>query len=410
MKKSFILIVCTFCVFMFSNCAKKGTISSASDLETSIKSANKNSLIAGFAITVVKKDKILYQQAFGQADVAKNTPYTNQTLQPIASISKTFIGVALMKAVEQGYFTLETPINDVLPFAINNPNSPNKPITIRHLATHTSGLLDVDKIRFKNTSILSGENTQTIEAQRMINELGFGQNGAVLPLKDFLKAYFTEGGTFYSTANFYNGEAGVAYNYSNIGASLAAYLIEIKSGKSFADYCDDNIFRPLSMSTTSWFLKEENRSKMAKLYWMRDKPLPYYTDASYPDGSLITSNEDLSKYFMEMIKGYSGESTFLTKASFAELFKKQFAADKLPLNMDKKEENVGIFWSYFKNGRLGHTGGNLGVTTIMAFYPDKKTGFIFLANSEMDNLEDNVPIRTQQQSIINAIKEFEASN
>jgi CubicO group peptidase (beta-lactamase class C family) len=410
MKKSFILIVCTFCVFMFSNCAKKGTISSASDLETSIKSANKNSLIAGFAITVVKKDKILYQQAFGQADVAKNTPYTNQTLQPIASISKTFIGVALMKAVEQGYFTLETPINDVLPFAINNPNSPNKPITIRHLATHTSGLLDVDKIRFQNTSILSGENTQTIEAQRMINELGFGQNGAVLPLKDFLKAYFTEGGTFYSTANFYNGEAGVAYNYSNIGASLAAYLIEIKSGKSFADYCDDNIFRPLSMSTTSWFLKEENRSKMAKLYWMRDKPLPYYTDASYPDGSLITSNEDLSKYFMEMIKGYSGESTFLTKASFAELFKKQFAADKLPLNMDKKEENVGIFWSYFKNGRLGHTGGNLGVTTIMAFYPDKKTGFIFLANSEMDNLEDNVPIRTQQQSIINAIKEFEASN
>jgi CubicO group peptidase (beta-lactamase class C family) len=410
MKKSTLLIVGTLCVFMFSNCAKKGTISSISDLEASIKSANKNSLFAGFAITVVKKDKILYQQAFGQADVAKNAPYTNQTLQPIASVSKTFIGVALMKAVEQGYFTLETPISDILPFAIKNPNSPNKPITIRQLATHTSGLLDVEKTYFKNHSILAGENTQTIEAQRLINELGFAQNSMTLPLKDFLKAYFTEGGALYSADNFYKGEAGAAYNYSNIGASLAAYLIEIKSGKSFADYCDENIFRPLSMNTTSWFLKEENRSKMAKLHWTREKPLPYYTTSSYPDGSLITSNEDLSKFFTEMIKGYSGESTFLTKASFDELFKKQFEVGKMPLNMNPKEENAGIFWVYFKNGRMGHTGGDFGVTTYMVFNPERKTGFIFLANSEVENLEDAIPIQTQLKGVFNSIKEFESNN
>lgn len=410
MKKSALLIVCTLCVFMFSNCAKKSTISTTSDLETSIKSASKNSLFAGFAVTVVKKDKILYQQAFGQADVAKNTPYTNQTLQPIASVSKTFIGVALMKAVEQGYFTLETPINDILPFAIKNPNSPNKPITIRQLATHTSGFLDVEKTYFKNHSILAGENIQTIEAQRLIDELGFAQNSTTLPLKDFLKAYFTEGGDLYSVDNFYKGEAGAAYNYSNIGASLAAYLIEIKSGKTFAAYCDDNIFRPLSMNTTSWFLKEENRSKMAKLHWMREKPLPFYTNSSYPDGSLITSNEDLSKYLIEMIKGYSGESTFLTKASFDEMFKKQFEVGKMPLNMNLKEENAGIFWVYFKNGRLGHTGGDFGVTTFMVFNPDRKTGFIFLANSEVENLEDAIPIQKQLQSVFSSIKEFEAKN
>ena len=127
-----------------------------------------------------------------------------------------------MKAVEQGFFTLETRINDILPFAIKNPNSPNKPITIRQLATHTSGFLDVEKTYFKNHSILAGENIQTIEAQRLIDELGFAQNSTTLPLKDFLKAYFTEGGDLYSVDNFYKGEAGAAYNYSNIGASLAA--------------------------------------------------------------------------------------------------------------------------------------------------------------------------------------------
>jgi CubicO group peptidase (beta-lactamase class C family) len=148
-------------LIVLSGCSAQKSDAAIKNLEAKIKAATKNSLFAGFAITVVKKDKILYQNAFGQADVAKKTPYTNQTLQPIASVSKTFIGVALMKAVEQGYFTLETPINDILPFAIKNPNSPNKPITIRHLATHTSGLLDVEKTYYKSHSILRGENTQT---------------------------------------------------------------------------------------------------------------------------------------------------------------------------------------------------------------------------------------------------------
>lgn len=395
---------------LFNGISAQKNDAAVKDLEAKIKAATKKTLFAGFAITVVKKDKILYQNAFGQADVAKKTPYTNQTLQPIASISKTFIGVALMKAVEQGYFTLETPINDILPFVVKNPNSPNKPITIRHLATHTSGLLDVEKTYFKSHSILSGENTQSIESQRLIKELGFAQNGKILPLKDFLKAYFTEGSALYDTANFYKGEAGAAYSYSNIAASLAAYLIEIKSKKSFASYCDSTIFKPLSMNNTSWFLTEKNRPKMATLHFTREKPLPFYANSSYPDGGLVTSNEDLSKYFMEMIKGFSGESSFLSKASFSELFKKQFDIGKMPLNTSPKEVNSGIFWFYFKNGRLGHTGGDFGVTTFMVFNPEAKTGFIFLANSEVENLEDSVPIQTQMIAIFKAIKEFEAKN
>jgi CubicO group peptidase (beta-lactamase class C family) len=402
---SFILLM----FFSILSCSKK-TIATAEDLDASIKKTTQNSLFAGLAVSVVKKDKILFQKAYGQADVAKNTPYTNQTLQPIASVSKIFIGVALMKAIEQGYFTLETPINDILPFTVKNPNFPNKSITIRHLATHTSGLVDVEKTYFKSHSILSGENTTTNEAKRMINELGFAQNSTVLPLKDFLKAYYTEGGSLYSTSNFQNTEPGAAYNYSNIAASLAAYLIEVKAGKSFADYCSDNIFKPLNMSNSSWSITAANRPQMATLHWVREKPLPFYMTSSYPDGSLITNNEDLSQFLTEMIKGFSGESTFLKKESYDMLFKKQFPLDKMPLNMNPKEDNAGIFWVYFKNGRLGHTGGDLGVTTFMVFYPDTKTGFILLSNNEIENLDDSVPIQKQLQSILSAMKEFETSN
>lgn len=395
-------------LFVCFGCSKK--IVSVQDLDNSLSDTYKSSLFAGIALTVVKEDKVLFQKSYGQADVAKNTAYTNQTIQPIASVSKTFIGVAMMKAIEQGFFTLETNINDVLPFLVKNPNSPNVPIKIKHLVTHTSGIVDVQKTYYKSHSILSGQSTTSAEAQRMINELGFGQNSSILPLKDFIKAYFTEGGASYSPDNFLKNEAGAAYSYSNIGAALAAYLIEIKAGKPFADYCDETIFRPLNMNNTKWTIAAANPANLAKLYWTKEKPLPYYGAATYPDGGLVTNSEDLTKFMLEMLKGYSGTSSFLKKESFDLMFKKAFPSDKLPANMEPKEVNAGVFWVYFKNGRLGHTGGDLGVTTFMVFYPETKTGFIFLSNTEVENSDQNKTIATQLNEMLSAIKEFEGNN
>ena len=102
----------------------------------------KQSTIPGMAVTVVKNDTIAFQQAFGQANVAEDIKYTKQTTQPIASISKTFIGLALMQLVEKGRFTLETPINNILPFKVVNPYEPDSLITIKQLVTHTAGIRD----------------------------------------------------------------------------------------------------------------------------------------------------------------------------------------------------------------------------------------------------------------------------
>jgi CubicO group peptidase (beta-lactamase class C family) len=392
-----------------SNCSKKA-IKSVEDLDTSFKDLSKDMLFAGFAVTIVNKDKVLYQNAFGQADVAKNTPYTNQTLQPIASISKTFIGVAVTKAVEQGFFTLETPINDILPFKIKNPYLPNSIIRIKHLTNHTSGIVDNEKIYFKNHTILSGESTNSVEAKRMQSELGFGTSGTVLSLKDFFQGYCSEGGSLYEAANFISAEPGTTYNYSNVASALAAYVIEAKTGKSFPEFCAENIFKPLGMANTSWVITPANRPKMAILHWERAKPIPYYMAATYPDGELITSNEDLSKFFVEMIKGFSGESTFMKKESFETMFKKQATIPPPTTDKVAKEDAVGTFWVYFKNGRIGHTGGDLGVTTLMAFYPDSKKGFIFMANSEYENLPNTDAINAQFQKIVTDIKSFEENN
>ena len=132
-------------------------VATVAELNQALEDIYTNTEVPGFALTVVKNDQILYQEAFGHADIAANKAYTNQTTQPIGSISKTFIAAALVKAMEQGHFDLDTDINDILPFNIQNPKQPNATIRVRDLVTHTSGLVDKQDIYINGYHILPGE-------------------------------------------------------------------------------------------------------------------------------------------------------------------------------------------------------------------------------------------------------------
>ena len=79
--------------------------------------SNKNSIV-GFSVAFVNRDSILYAKGFGYSDKEKKKLYTKNTVQPIASISKTLAGVALMKAQEMGKLNLDDDINKYLPFKI----------------------------------------------------------------------------------------------------------------------------------------------------------------------------------------------------------------------------------------------------------------------------------------------------
>lgn len=97
--------------------------------------------IPGFAVPIVNSDSIIYSHSFGFSDISIKRPFTDETILNIGSVSKTFIGIALLKAVEQGYLTLKSNIDDFLPFKVENPYFPTEPITIGHLVTHTSGII-----------------------------------------------------------------------------------------------------------------------------------------------------------------------------------------------------------------------------------------------------------------------------
>ena len=100
--------------------------------------------MAGAVVAVVKDGAVLFMKGYGFADVAgRRAVDPERTLFPVASISKTFTATAVMQLVEQGRLDLDRDVNEYLDFAI--PPAFGKPITLRHLLTHTAGFDDLQK-------------------------------------------------------------------------------------------------------------------------------------------------------------------------------------------------------------------------------------------------------------------------
>jgi CubicO group peptidase (beta-lactamase class C family) len=380
-------------LFTFSSC--NAQIDSKT-LDKNINEIQTQSNLPGFALTIIKNDQVQFEKGFGFANKETKSPFIPETILPIGSVSKTFIGFSVMKAIDLGYFTMETDINTILPFKIVNPHQPTKIITINSLVTHTSGLVDNEKF--------------------YIQAYNEGKKPA-MEMSAYLKEYYSPTGKFYAKANFDKSKK-LTYNYSNIASALTAYLIEIKANMTFADFTKKYIFEPLQMNNSHWFYDDAFASKYATLYQV-DKPdypfaaienkdgsLKSYSCATYPDGSLKTTTQDLAKYLIEMLKGYEGKSDLLSKSSFETLFKKQFDENTMPLKMDPKEPNRAVFWAYNKKDKLTHTGSDPGVAAFVSIDTKTKISRILVFNTALDGQDNDITVDNFKK-IIGEIEKFE---
>ncbi len=401
MKKSFCFLI--FCYFSFGIFAQnqenlaKHQSSTAKNLDKELAKIYKNSKFPAFAVGIIQDEKIVFGKGYGFANIDKKIPYTYQTIQPIASVSKTFIALAVMKAIEQGYFTMETDINALLPFPIKNPNFPNDVITIHHLVTHTSGLLDND--------------TTYIQAYHL------GKKPKII-LGDFMKAYYTPTGDFYKKHNFSTQKAGQSFAYSNIASALTAYIVECATKIPFDIYTQKHIFEPLRMNDSHWFFSEKKAENYATLYEIHAQTIPLYKELleknnslktyscdTYPDGSLKTSLQDLCVYMLEMLKGMEGKGTLLRPENYKILFAQKFSQDNMPKNMLAKEPNRAVFWAYNKSNNIIHTGGDAGVSAFVSIDPKTKTSKIILFNTQLDG-EDNIKTVENFKKITTLLNEY----
>ncbi|WP_173021409.1 serine hydrolase [Lewinella sp. W8] len=381
-------------------------IRTSADLSAALTKIQSNADAPGFGVSVVKDDVLLYQQSFGMADIDANRPYTNQTIQPIGSISKTFVAAAVVKAIEQGYFTLDTDINDVLPLPIINPKRPDDIIRVRHLVTHTSGLLDEEDTYTQAYHILPGEDTSSPGAQLLQGALGIEQR-ATLPLEDFLADYYLPEGGLYSPDNFANTAPGTTWSYSNIATSLMAYLVEIATETSFEQYVTENILTPLAMEQSGYQVAPFAPGQLAQLYWDPGTPLPRYANESYPDGSLLTSNEQLAAFLTDMMRGARGESGILFNPSgYQMLFSALLPPGMVPTDLG---ENQGIFW--FHSGNIiRHDGSDPGTTCNLEFRTDGTAGYLLLTNMDASTSDHAAAYFDLAQRVDDAVSEFLAAN
>lgn len=337
--------------------------------------------INGFSVAIVNQDGILFERGLGYSNRKGNKRYTENTVQNIASISKTFIGVALLKAQELGKLNLDDPINQYLPFKVMNPYFSNTPITIRQLATHTSSIKDPSRYE-KNGYVLMEKNNGAAKVNS-----NFRSPDEMMVYDEFLKNILNKEGKWYKKNTFLKKEPGTLFEYSNIGAGLAAFVLENATGQSFNDFTKKYIFEPLDMSNSGWFIKEVDSSKHSRLYSNTETELAFYQLVNYPDGGLITSSNDLGKYLSELISGYNGNGKILTEGSYKKLFKPYLTDENFKERNESvynDEYNMGVFMGISAQGQIGHTGGDPGVATYMFFNTKTKMGKILIVNTDLE--------------------------
>lgn len=348
----------------------------------------KRGFIKGFGVAVVDEKSTIYDMGFGYANEAQKTPYTSHSVQNIASISKTFLGLALLKAQEMGKLQLDEPINKYLPFKVHNPYYPDDVITIRQLTTHTSSIID-SKYYDKKSYILK-EVTDSSNSNNMVNPGNFNDPDTAISMGEFLKNVLSEDGDWYLKKGFLKHRPGARFGYSNVGATLAAFVLEMATGESYDSFSKKHILEPLGMNDSGWSFEEINMEKHTVLYDESGKPLSFYRLITYPDGGLITSIHDMSKYLKEIILGYKGEGTLLSKESYKEFYKEQLTSETFEEgerdaeNPYSDEYNMGVFMGFSAKGNIGHSGGDPGVTTLMFFNAESKIGQLFFVNSGMN--------------------------
>jgi CubicO group peptidase (beta-lactamase class C family) len=336
------------------------TITSVDDVETMVSEVFEQTSIPGMAVAIVGPQGVIWSGGYGFADVEKGLPVTADTPFMLASVTKVFTGTSLMMAWEADGFDLDAPVNDWLPFQVDNPKTEGEVITLRHLATHTSGLLD-NYVHYLAVYTESGDSP--------------------IALGDFLKGYFTPGGEWYDAdVNFADWMPGTTPTYSNVGAALAGYMMEMLTGTPLDDYADAHLFGPLGMTNTHWHLADfPDMSIIAVPYKADGTALEHYGYPTWPDGQLRSSANDLGRFLAAILNGGELDGVRILKPETIDAM--------LTPQIPEADPNQGWFWVVnTESGEAGHSGGDNGVSTNIGINRELGLGLILLTNSDSGDM------------------------
>lgn len=234
--------------------------------------------ITGLSIAVVDADGVLLSDGFGKADRENNIEANSSTLFPIASVTKTFTGIAVMQLVEKGLVDPDRPISYYIP-ELSLPENEEKIITVGMLLTHHSGIHG-DILYNWYLPEVSDDPLIYEQVVDLINRLG-----TISP-------------------------PGKLHSYSNAGYSLLGVLIHRVSGMGYADYIRSNIFEPLGMKSSIVFAGEKTKCVVSKGYnGKKSTSMPM--KLGIPAGGIAMTADDAAKYINGIIEAYHGKRPVL---------------------------------------------------------------------------------------------------
>ncbi len=335
--------------------------------------------LPGFVISIFDESETIFQEGFGYADTDHQKKYEPESIQLIASITKSVTGMAVMKAMEMGFFELDDAINEYLPFELTNPDFPDDEITIRHLLTHTSSLYDAESYAHGYVFSKSLEPKNWPDPHH--EGLARYSDNKKMKLSEFLTEILAPNGKWFNENEmFTKHQPGTNFEYSNTGFALLGYIIELTSKENFKDFTQEHIFDPLDMKSATWELDRDN-PKHITYYKENYKDCPDYTINTIPDGGLYINIIDLTKFLQEAMKGYDGRGKILSQSSYAEMFRSQ---------TELIEIEGGLGWDLSISCCVGHAGNDFGTATVMYFQPSTGIGRIVFTNisTETDELSE----------------------
>ena len=294
------------------------------------------------SVLLARGGRILVSQGYGMANLEHDVPNTPRTKFRLGSITKQFTSLSIMQLQEKGLLSVDDTFEKYIP----DFNEAHR-FTIHHLLTHTSGV---------------------------ISFTGFPdyRKFMILPLKlDEIIAKFKD-----RTLEF---DPGSQYKYSNSGYILLGYIIEKVTGKTYAEYIQENIFDPLGMEDTGYDSHRTVMKNRAAGYIATKNGyiISDYIDMKIPHaaGALYSTVEDLYTWDRAL---YTGK--LISSASREKMF--------TPV-----KSGYGYGWGIgetFGRKRISHNGGINGFVTHIGRYPEEDGCVIVLSNQANARMRDIV--------------------
>ena len=262
--------------------------------------------VSGAVTLVATRSGIAHWEAVGKSDLTSGRDMQKDDLFWIASMTKPMTAVCVLMLQDEGKLSIEDPVEKYLPefkgqWMVEKKEAkklilvqPKRPITVRDLLTHTSGLGDVKTPRTYST------------------------------LGELTMAYAREPLQF---------EPGSRWSYSNPGINTLGRLVEVLSGKEFATFIQERVLDPLQMRDTTFWPSEEQLQRVAKSYKQNketgqlEETTVYFTEGKlsdrkrtpYPAGGLYSSAKDVAQFYRMMLNGGALEGKQLLKPESVEL-------------------------------------------------------------------------------------------